>query len=420
MGHGEICVNIWLITIGESVPATDGNNIKLNRAAILADLLCREGHGVVWWTSTFDHEKKRHRFDGDRSIEISPRYRLVLLHGTGYRKNISLARIVDHLLLAYKFFRRAQRAPRPDKIVCSYPTIELSYAAVKYGRRKKIPVVIDVRDLWPDYFLTAFPQSVRPVIKVFLFPFFQMKRSVFRQASAIVGTSPPYVAWGLKEARRNKTSGDADFPLADKKGPPGPIEMKRAETFWNGLQVHKSRFILCFVGVINKKFELETLIEAAGRLRDRGDILFVICGTGDRLAFYREKSKRMGNLIYPGFVGEAEKRALMLRSKIGLAPYHSTEEFKNNCPTKIFEYLSSGLPLLSCLKGIVETLLAAHQCGLTYANRNVEDFLGKLNYLIENAEVLRSLSRNAFKLYEQKFVADKVYTEMMNHVARRE
>ncbi len=46
----------------------------------------------------------------------------------------------------------------PDVIhVCNVP-IELCHAAVTYGRAKGIPVVIDVRDLWPDVYLEVIPQ----------------------------------------------------------------------------------------------------------------------------------------------------------------------------------------------------------------------------------------------------------------------
>src|SRR5207247_1738128 len=124
----RVLMHVWLVTVGEPLP-TDGANDRLLRAGILADLLHRRGHTVVWWTSTFDHVRKRHRFDADTIRDLEPGYRLVLLHGTGYTKNVSLRRIADHRATARAFTRLAEAQDRPDVILCSLPTLELSAAA---------------------------------------------------------------------------------------------------------------------------------------------------------------------------------------------------------------------------------------------------------------------------------------------------
>ena len=49
---------------------------------------------------------------------------------------------------------------KPDIIVVSLPTIEFSYEACRYGEKNNVPVIVDVRDLWPD----SFKQNSRGVL----------------------------------------------------------------------------------------------------------------------------------------------------------------------------------------------------------------------------------------------------------------
>jgi len=79
------------------------------------------------------------------------------LYSLKYKKNVSIERIINHHILAYKFSKLAELEVQPDVVLCSYPTIELSLVATKYGKRKNVPVIIDVRDLWPDNFLDMVP-----------------------------------------------------------------------------------------------------------------------------------------------------------------------------------------------------------------------------------------------------------------------
>src|SRR5262245_53272534 len=121
-------MRVWLVTVGEPLP-TDGGTDRLLRAGILADLLHQRGHDVTWWTSTFDHVRKRHRFETDTTLDPKPGYRMILLHGAAYTKDVSLRRIANHRATGRAFSRLAEAEPPPHVVLCSLPTLELSVAA---------------------------------------------------------------------------------------------------------------------------------------------------------------------------------------------------------------------------------------------------------------------------------------------------
>lgn len=100
-------MRIWLITIGEPLPI-DSSNERLYGTGVLANLLIEKGHEIIWWTSTFDHIRKRQRFNMNSSIDINNYFKIKLLHSVTYKKNVSINRIINHYMIARKFSKLAK------------------------------------------------------------------------------------------------------------------------------------------------------------------------------------------------------------------------------------------------------------------------------------------------------------------------
>ena len=413
-------MHIWLITVGEPLPI-DGNNDRLHRTGILANLLIKRGHKVVWWTSTFDHVRKRQRVNTDTSIDISNNFKFKLLHSIGYKKNISLLRFINHYLIGYKFYKCAQDELKPDIILSSLPTLKLSLSAVKYGEKMNIPVVLDMRDMWPDVFLDFIPSWAKGIAHILFLPMYIILAKACFNATCITGIAQGCVEWGVKCANRSLTSFDRPFPLAYSKIRPDIESIKNANNFWKkfGIVKNNSKFNICFFGNLGQSFvpEFINIINVAKNLKMKNyPICFIICGCGDNLSFYKKISKGFGNIIFPGWINKDQIWTLLRMSSIGLLPYQNVKSFVIGFPNKSIEYLSAGLPIVSSLKGVLGDLLNTYNCGITYESENANDLASKLIYLFSNPEILKEMSKNAFDLYKEKFVAEKVYNDMIDYL----
>src|SRR3954467_2369609 len=156
-------MKVWLITLGEPLPI-DGSHARLLRTGFLARALSARGHNVSWFSNRFDHFAKTHR-EGPTIRETAPNERLILLESRGYDSNVSLSRYLDHRDVVKDFERQAALLPIPDVIVASMPTVDLCEAAVSFAAMHSIPVVVDIRDLWPDSFWDLVPRILRPIVK---------------------------------------------------------------------------------------------------------------------------------------------------------------------------------------------------------------------------------------------------------------
>ena len=413
-------MRIWLVTIGEPLQIIDDKD-RLHRTGILAKFLIQRGHKVIWWTSTFDHVRKIQRFNSDKTINKSNNFKIKLLYSIGYKKNISIFRFINHYLIGYKFYKHAQEEPKPNIILSSLPALKLSLSAVKYGKKNNIPVVVDIRDMWPEVFLDFVPSPIKKIANVLFLPMYITLNKVCIGATSIVGITPGFVNWGVKCANRNPTSLDKSFSLGYKENPPKKKDIEDAEQFWfkYGLNKNSNEFNICFFGNLGHSFvpEFINVINVAKEIKNKNyPIRFIICGRGVNLNYYKKESKDYNNIIFPGWINESQIWTLLRMSSVGLLPYQNSKSFVISLPNKSIEYLSAGLPIVSSLKGALGDLLRNHNCGINYESENAEDLTSKLIYLLNNPEILKEMSKNAFDLYNERFVAEKVYNDMIDHL----
>jgi len=411
-------VNVWLLTIGEPLP-TDAGHPRLLRAGLLAEVLASRGHDVTWWTSAFDHSAKSFRVEGEAELHAGPRQSLVLLNGGGYRRNVSLARIRDHERLARRFARRAASCPRPDVIMASFPSIELALEGVRFGRRHGVPVVVDVRDLWPDAMVDLLPRFARPFGELLLSGMRRQARETCAGATAITGNSAMFVRWGLRQAGRDATALDRVFPHGYPATEITDAERARAVEALRsrGVDLSPGRFTALFVGTIGKQFDLDPVIEAARLLGTDPRVQFVIAGAGERLAHYQQAARGLP-VVFPGWVNRAEIRVLLGHAGAGLLAYEDRHHWIESTPNKFAEYLSGGVPLLISLRsGEMLEFAREHDVGMSYENSG-RRLAERLRELADSPSRAASIKVAAQAAFEQHFRADVVYRSLAEYLER--
>lgn len=404
------------MTVGEPLP-TDRGDPRLHRTGILAYTLRDQGHKVTWWTSTFDHRHKAQRWNHDHMEAVDENCRLYIVHSLGYAKNVSIQRIIDHSAHARRVKKRMlEETDHPDVILCSLPTLELCRIAVDYGHKHSVPVILDIRDLWPDIFLDKVPEWAHWAARPALLPMFRTATYVCSRATALTGITSAFVDWGLAYAGRLRSDLDRDFPLAYPDNPPPPPAMAEARRYWSKIGLDRPVALrVCFFGNLSRTVaeEMFAVIEAARQLQAQGDnIQFIVCGSGENLEAYRNAAQDCGNILFPGWIDAPRIRALMEISSVGLLPRRSRADFARAIPNKVAEYLSAGLPVISSLKGVTENLFKENDCGVTYQNGDALSLVRLLRVLAFDKDRMQTMARNAASLFSERFDAARVYSDM--------
>lgn len=406
-------MNIWLFQTGELLAI---NGQRRQRVGLLAEKLVEKGHYVTWWTSTLDHQSKNLIYDEYKEIKISNRLEMIFMHSMiKYKKNVSLRRILNHRLVAKNFTSLSKYKKKPDIVLCSFPTIDLSYEVVKYCTRNKLPVIVDVRDLWPDIFVNPFPEYLHSLIRYFLRGYYKQTKYILNNCDSIIAVSEKYLKWALRYGQRIKTANDQVFPLGYEKNCVNEDEFSHHVNLFSKIGIDPLKKTVWFVGTFGQTYDLGTVIQAARRLVDyRGDIQFVFTGDGEKMNEWANQARGLDNVIFTGWVDKIPLAYLLSIADIGLMAY--AKNAPQGLPNKIFEYLSAGIPILSSLQNETKELLEEYIVGRTYQANNVDSFINNLSVLTANHILRNEMSVRGKDIFDQKYSAKVVYEGLVDFI----
>lgn len=410
-------MRIWLVVSYEPLPGVDGD-VRLLRYGMLGSRLAALGHEVSFWTSTFDHVRKRQRSDSSVTVELAPGLTGQLVHAPGYPRNRSIARWRHNRILGKEFLTRASREREPEIIVACLHAVELSERVIEYAHPRGIPVVVDIVDRWPDFYLTALPPRIRSLAKWALMTEYARSRRVLRAARCITAVSESYLQWGLEVARRPRRGDDRPFVLSY------PTSLNSDSVMTGGrwkelLQmwgVRDSSLVVAFLGMFAGSYDVETVLDAAKLLAERGrdDVQIVLGGAGDKDASLRKRARDLPGVILPGWLDREAGQCLLNRASVGLAAY--TRGTFQSLPYKPFEYMAHGLAILNSLPGELSLLLKDERIGETYAPGDAVALAGLIEWCADHRAETEAMGGRARALFDRKFSADIVYSEFGAHV----
>jgi len=376
--------------------------------------LSRRGHSVRWWSSTFDHFSKRHIADAESVITPWRNLEIELLHTPGYKRNVSVARMRDHRELAARFRERANSVTPPGLIWASFPTIELCYEAVEFSAQHGIPVIVDIRDLWPDIFVRALPPPMRPLGRLAMLPLERSTRRALSGATRLVAISGSYLQWGCERAGRPRRETDDVFPLGYEQKTIPENDLAAALEFLRSRGVDSKKTIVWYVGGFGWSYDLAPVIAAARMLAKEGrdSLQFVLSGSGGKEDALRSSTKGLGNVVFTGWLDAAGLAAMMRLAALGLAAY--SDEAAQSLPNKIFEYMSGGVPILSSLRGECAHFLSTHQCGVTY--NSAAEFIEHIDTFRTHRQKWAEMGAKGRAVFLKEYDSAVVYPRMADYI----
>lgn len=411
-------MNVWLLQVGEPLPIDPPADRRL-RMSLLAEALVARGHSVLWWSATFDHVRKRHRFPRTTRLKIHSGFELYLLHSPGYPRNVSLQRLRDHRALARAFTRRARAAPSPDVVIAGFPPVGLAAAGVRFAEGHSVPSVVDVRDLWPDAIAGLAPSWLSPLARAALLP---MRRSAARtlaHATVRTAVSDSYLRWAAALGGVRRTQYDRAIPLGYPPLDVEPAARERAGQAVRAAGVDPTRRIVWFLGTFGRTYDLTTVIAAARQIASRGrdDIQFVLSGDGDRADEWRTAARDVPNVVFTGWVDTPAIAYLGTIALTGLAAY--APRAPQSLPNKLFEYLAAGLPVISSLAGEAADLLRQQACGLSYPAGDAGALAAAVLRLADDARERARMADAARRAFDDRYDARRLsaaYVELIEAV----
>ena len=292
------------------------------------------------------------------------------------------------------------RVPRPDVIVATSPQLLCAAAGSLLARRFRAPLVMEVRDLWPESLVAVGASRSRsPLVGALE----RLATALYRRAAHIVTVTAAQraaiVAGGVPAERVSVVPNGVDRAFLDAGA---ASQNAAADSTGNG------RFLVTYIGTIGMAHHLETLLEAAALLRDDARFSFRLVGEGARRQALEAQARaaRLSNVQFcgeqprgdvPRWIAESSACAVLLRR---------SEVFHTVVPSKILEIMAVGRPILLGVEGEASALVARAGAGVLLEPENASQLAAAIRSLAQNPALCRSLGENGRTFVAREFVRE--------------
>ena len=243
--------------------------------------------------------------------------------------------------------------PRPDVLVATSPQLLCGAAGRLIAGMRRVPFVFEVRDLWPESIVAVGAlASGHPVVRGLTV----VEEHLYRAARAIVvvtdGFREKLAARGVDPAKILVLKNGVDLSRFV------PAERNTALRDRLGFG---DRFVAAYVGTHGLAHALDTVLDAAKRLRSRDDLRFLFVGDGAERARLEERARRegLGNVTFLGALPRDAMTEVYATSDVCLVPLRKTALFMTVLPSKIFEILAMERPIVISVDGEARALVEA-------------------------------------------------------------
>jgi len=403
---------VWIFQTGEPIHF-DQVQLRPMRAMNLTDKLLKKNCVVTVWTANFSHQFKEKRFK-TKTVKAYKNFTIRYIESPGYSENISLARLFDHLILGLNlFFALLKEKERPDIAFVGFPPIEFAFFASFWLNLKRVPYVIDVKDQWPDIFISTLKGIKRKIIKFLLLPYFLMSIYSMKNATAFCSMSNKFINWIHRFANITKIKKSIAVPLSSNTFSCSNNALFSAK-YLKQNKLSADTINILFIGSLSHIFDFDTVIKCMILAKQKKlKIKLILCGLGhqhQKLKTIAEEHRL--DILFIGWVSPKEIIALSSISSVAIAPYKNTPDFLASIPNKIADYLSLGLPIFSPLGGEVKRLIINKRAGFFYRQRDYKELLKKIIFISKHKAARDKIYENNINLFNQKFNSDQAYNDL--------
>ena len=293
-----------------------------------------------------------------------------------------------------------------DVVLVTSPPLFVGITGLIVSKLKRIPLVFEIRDLWPESAIDTGVLTNGLLIKMA----YWFEALVYRQATLINALTPAFVDTlvqkkGVPASKITMIPNAADFVLSDHLLPILDRPTFRKQAGWEG------KFVVVYVGAHGVANHLEQVLETADLMRDT-NLLFVLIGQGMRKPALKILAKEMGldNVVFLDPVNKEKVFEYIIAADAGCSVLKKVDTFKTIYSNKTFDYMGCQTPIFMLIDGVSKKLLEDAQAGLYVEPENAPEFAEKIRWMMAHPEEARQMGMNGYN-YARENVHRTVLSE---------
>lgn len=308
---------------------------------------------------------------------------------------------------------------RPDVIVATSPQFFCGWAGVLASWLRWRPLVLEIRDIWPESIAVVGAMKKGLLLRFLEFLEVRMYRSARHIVTVGDGYRDQILAKVPQQARHIRVITNGVDSLFIEPAHPDDALLEAL-----GL---KGKFIVSYVGTIGMAHGLEVAIEAARRLHDSGcdEVGFLIVGDGARREALRKLARDSGVeslVIFPGRMPRERMPGILSASDACLIHLKKSDLFEKVIPSKIFETMALGRPIIMGVEGESRDIVMRAGAGLAMEPDSVDSLLNAIDRLRKHPELRQQCGHHARQYVLDHYNRDVLasdYLEVLRQISKR-
>lgn len=252
------------------------------------------------------------------------------------------------------------RANKPDVLLASSPPIFPMFSVWLVCKLRRIPVVFEVRDLWPESAVQMGILRNRPLIAVMSW----MERVLYDKSDLIItlthGIRQDIERRGWPSAKlRVLTCGvDLNMLYPD---PASGLETRQKHGWLD-------RYVVLYLGAMGQANNLDLVLDAASRCED-ARVIFVLIGDGMKRVHLeaRVQKEQLDNVAILPSVPKEMARAYICAADFCLVTLLDIPLFHGAIPTKLLDYMACERPVLCGVSGEAAAIVERAAAGIVFS-----------------------------------------------------
>ncbi|MEH6452567.1 MAG: glycosyltransferase family 4 protein, partial [Psychromonas sp.] len=308
----------------------------------------------------------------------------------------AIGRVLNYVsFAASSLFYGLFAAKRPDVIYAYHPPLTVGITAVLLRLFRRVPVVYDVQDMWPDTLRATGMFSNERALKVVS----SICNWVYRRVDQLVVLSPGFkrllIARGVPESKIELIyNWCAEQSLAAPQGVT-PVSLFSSD-----------KFTILFAGNMGKAQSLDAVLSAAALLQQNAPQLqFVFLGGGVDVKRLQQfaSAERLTNVIFLPPVSMAEVGSYLCAADALLVHLKKDPLFTITIPSKTQAYMAVGKPILMAVDGDAADLILDSNCGQVAESENPQAIADAALALMDAGPDMRdAMATNSRRFYQER------------------
>ncbi len=290
-----------------------------------------------------------------------------------------------------------------DFIWGTSPPIFQGFTAWLAARLKGAIFLFEVRDLWPEFAIAVGVLKNPVIIRMSRW----LERFLYSHADQVIVNSPGYIDYVSSRGAKSVQLIPNGADLAMFQSFNGE---KQKETW--GLAGKK---IVLYAGAHGISNDLEIILKAAEKIRDRKDITFVFVGDGKEKSNLINQAEEMqlDNVTFLPPVTKNEMADVFAAATVCLAILKPLEWYKTTYPNKVFDAMAAGKPVILCIDGVIRQLVEEAHAGVFVNPGDPEALADAVVKLLDDPIQCEQMGKNGKATIEQNYSRKRIADSLL-------